>query len=110
MLEKLIGGPVEENIDNFLQISPLEWLPWGIQQDYIVSTYRYPVSLPREFAEGKTAWRTLPDYPALAVLAGDEVNMRLISNEDHGAFVRKGERGYQATVSAVLRLLGKATE
>jgi pimeloyl-ACP methyl ester carboxylesterase len=110
LLEKLIGGPVEENIDNFIQISPLEWLPWGIPQDYIVSTYRYPVSLPREFAEGKTAWRSLPDYPALAVLAGDEVNMRLISNEDHGAFVREGERGYHATVSAVLRLLGKATE
>lgn len=110
LLEKLVGGPVEENISNFIQISPLEWLPWGIPQDYIVSTYRYPVSLPREFAEGKTAWRTLPDYPALAVLAGDEVNMRLISNEDHGAFVQEGKRGYHATVSAVLRLLGKATE
>jgi acetyl esterase/lipase len=110
LLEKLVGGPVQENIDNFLQISPLEWLPWGIPQDYIVSTYRYPVSLPRVLAQGKTAWRTLPDYPALAVLAGDEFNMRLISNEGHGDFVREGSRGYQATISAVLRLLGKATE
>ena len=77
LLEKLVGGPVQENIDNFLQISPLEWLPWGIPQDYIVSTYRYPVSLPRVLAQGKTALRTLPDYPALAVLAGDVFNMRL---------------------------------
>jgi len=110
LLEKLVGGPIEENIGNFLEISPLEWLPWGIPQDYIVSTYRYPVSLPRVLAQGKTALRTLPDYPALAVLAGDEFNMRLISNEDHGAFVREGTRGYNATVSAVLRLLGKASE
>jgi len=110
LLEKLVGGPVQENINNFLQISPLEWLPWGIPQEYIVSSYRYPVSLPRVLAQGKTAQRTLPDYPALAVLAGDEFNMRLISNEGHGDFVREGSRGYLATVSAVLRLLGKATE
>lgn len=110
LLEKLVGGPVEENIDNFLQISPLEWLPWGIPQEYIVSTYRYPVSLPRQLAQGKTSWRTLPDYPALAVLAGDEFNMRLISNEDHGAFTREGSRSYHATISAVLRLLGMGTE
>ena len=110
LLERLVGGPVEQNIDNFLAISPLEWLPWGIPQEYIVSSYRYPVSLPRQLAQGKTAWRTLPDYPALAVLAGDEINVRIISNEDHGAFVREGTRGYHATISAVLRLLGKATE
>lgn len=110
LLEKLVGGPVEENIENFLQISPLEWLPWGIPQEYIVSSYRYPVSLPRVLAQGKTSWRTLPDYPALAVLAGDEINVRVISNEEHGDFVREGSRGYHATISAVLRLLGKATE
>ena len=110
LLEKLVGGPVQKNIDNFLEISPLEWLPWGVPQDYIVSTYRYPVSLPRVLAQGKTAQRTLPDYPALAVLAGDEFNMRLISNEGHSDFVREGSRGYLATVSAILRLLGKATE
>ncbi|MDA0688670.1 MAG: hypothetical protein O2948_08480 [Proteobacteria bacterium] len=74
-----------------------------------MSVTGYPWS-PVSNASQSTAWRSLPDYPALAVLAGDEVNMRLISNEDHGAFVREGERGYNATVSAVLRLLGKATE
>ena len=110
LLEKLIGGSPETHIDNFLQTSPLEWLPWGIPQEYIVSTYRYPVSLPRELAQGKTAWKSLPDYPALAVLAGDEFNMRLIHTEDHGAFIREGSRGYLATISAVLRLLGKGTE
>lgn len=110
LLEKLVGGSVEENIDNFLQISPLEWLPWGIPQEYVVSTYRYPVTLPRVLAQGKTSMRKVPDYPALAVIAGDEVNVRLISNEGHGDFVREGERGYYATISAVLRLLGKATE
>ncbi len=110
LLEKLVGGPVEDNINNFLQISPLEWLPWGIPQDFIVSTYRYPLSLPRELAQGKTSMRKVPDYPALAVLAGDEINVRLISNEGHGNFVREGERGYYATISAVLRLLGKITE
>jgi acetyl esterase/lipase len=110
LLEKLVGGPVEDNIDNFLQISPLEWLPWGIPQEYVVSTYRYPVSLPRVLAQGKTSMRTPPDYPALAVIAGDEINVRLISNESHGAFYTQGSRGYNATISAVLRLLGKATE
>ena len=110
LLEKLVGGPVKDNIDNFLQISPLEWLPWGIPQDFIVSTYRYPLSLPRVLALGKTSMRKVPDYPALAVLAGDEINVRMISNEGHGNFVREGERGYYATISAVLRLLGKATE
>ena len=110
LLEKLVGGSVEDNIDNFLQISPLEWLPWGIPQEYVVSTYRYPVSLPRVLAQGKTSMRTPPDYPALAVIAGDEINVRLISNESHGAFYTQGSRGYNATISAVLRLLGKATE
>ena len=110
LLEKLVGGPVEDNIDNFLQISPLEWLPRGIPQKYVVSTYRYPVSLPRVLAQGKTSMRTPPDYPALAVIAGDEINVRLISNESHGAFYTQGSRGYNATISAVLRLLGKATE
>jgi len=110
LLEKLVGGPVADNIDNFLQISPLEWLPWGIPQDYVVSTYRYPVSLPRVLAQGKTSMRTPPDYPALAVIAGDEINVRLISNESHGAFTREGSRGYDAAISAVLRFLGKTRE
>ncbi len=110
LLEKLTGAPVDEKGANFKAISPLEWLPWGIPQEYIVSTYRYPLSMPRELAQGKTALQTLPDYPALAIIAGDEVNVRIIANEDHGAFVREGSRGYHATISAVLRLLGKATE
>jgi acetyl esterase/lipase len=110
LLEKLVGGSVEDNMDNFLQISPLEWLPWGIPQEYVVSTYRYPVSLPRVLAQGKTSMRSPPDYPALAVIAGDEINVRLISNESHGGFTREGSRGYDAAISAVLRLLGKATE
>ena len=75
-----------------------------------MSSYRYPVSLPRVLAQGKTSMRTVPDYPALAVIAGDEINVRMISNEGHGDFVREGARGYDATISAVLRLLGKATE
>jgi acetyl esterase/lipase len=110
LLEKLVGGPVKDNIDNFQEISPLEWLPWGIPQEYIVSTHRYPLTLPRVLAEGKTSMRKVPDYPALAVIAGDEINVRLISNEGHGDFVKEGARGYYATISAVLRLLGKATE
>jgi acetyl esterase/lipase len=110
LLEKLTGAPVDEKGANFKAISPLEWLPWGIPQEYIVSTYRYPLSVPRELAQGKTALQTLPDYPALAIIAGDEVNVRILSNEDHGAFVREGSRGYQATISAVLRLLGKPGE
>lgn len=110
LLEKLVGGPIEDNIDNFQEISPLEWLPWGIPQEYIVSTYRYPVTLPRVLAQGKTSMRKVPDYPALAVIAGDEINVRIISNEGHGDFVKEGARGYYATISAVLRLLGKATE
>ncbi len=110
LLEKLTGAPVDEKGANFRAISPLEWLPWGIPQEYIVSTYRYPLSMPRELAQGKTALQTLPDYPAMAIIAGDEVSVRIIANEDHGDFVKEGARGYLATISAVLRLLGKATE
>lgn len=110
LLEKLVGGVVDDNVDNFTEISPLEWLPWGIPQEYVVSTYRYPVTYPRQLAQGKTAMRKVPDYPALAVIAGDEINVRLISNEGHGDFVREGEPGYYATISAVLRLLGMTTE
>jgi len=106
-LGNLVGGPVEENVDNFHQISPLQWLPWGVPQEYVVSTLRYPVSLPRHLAEGRTTLR-MPDYPALAVQAGDEINVQLISNEGHGAFTRKGTRGYAATVAAALRMLGMA--
>ncbi len=110
LLEKLVGGPVESHIQNFHEISPLEWLPWGIPQEYVVSSYRYPVTLPRVFAQGKTAMMSLPDYPALAVLAGDNINVRIIHNEDHGDFVKTRARGYLATISAALRLLGKASE
>lgn len=106
LLDRLVGGPVQDNLENFRQISPLDWLPWGIPQEYVVSTYRYPVSLPRILAQGKTTAR-VPDYPALAVAAGDEINIQVISNEDHGAFVREGSRGYDATIVAILRLLGK---
>ncbi|MEZ5488728.1 MAG: alpha/beta hydrolase [Gammaproteobacteria bacterium] len=108
LLENLVGGPVEKNLDNFRQISPLEWLPWGIPQEFVVSSYRYPVSLPRILAQGKTTMR-IPDYPALAVIAGDEINVQVISNEEHGAFVREGSRGYDATIVAIMRLLGKTS-
>ncbi|MCB1640079.1 MAG: hypothetical protein KDI15_14665, partial [Thiothrix sp.] len=91
------------------QISPLKWLPWGIPQEYVVSTYRYPLSLPREITQGKTALQSVPDYPALAVLAGDPLNLQLIDREEHGAFVREGSRGYQATIVAIFRLLGKSS-
>ena len=59
LLEKLIGGPVERNIQNFLEISPLEWLPWGIPQEFIVIQYPSPANSPKVRPHSK-AFRTTP--------------------------------------------------
>jgi len=64
ILERLVGGMLDSHPQNLREISPLEWLPWGIPQEYVVSTRRYPVSLPRPLADGRTTMR-IPDSPRI---------------------------------------------
>lgn len=107
MLERLVGGRPDSHPQNLKEISPLEWLPWGVPQEYVVSTRRYPVSLPRPLADGRTTMR-IPDYPALAVVAGDSIHVQVINDADHvgpRGFYQPGEESYSATVLAIKRLL-----
>lgn len=104
LLERLIGGAPESEPDHLKQISPLEWLPWGIPQEYVVSTRRYPVSLPRPLADGRTTI-TIPDYPALALAAGDAIQVQVIYDAEHLGFLRPEEESYRATIRAIRRLL-----
>ncbi len=104
VLERLMGGTPESHPEHLRQISPLEWLPWGIPQEYVVSTRRYPVSLPRPLADGRTTM-TIPDYPALAVAAGDPIHVQVIHDAAHLRFYQPEEESYAATVLAIKRLL-----
>ena len=104
VLERLMGGTPESRPENLKQISPLEWLPWGIPQEYVVSTRRYPVSLPRPLADGRTTM-AIPDYPALAVAAGDSIHVQVINDAEHLKFGQPEEESYVATILAIKRLL-----
>ena len=102
-----MGGMPDSHSQNLREISPLEWLPWGIPQEYVVSTRRYPVSLPRPLADGRTTMR-IPDYPALAVAAGDSISVQVINDAEHigpRGFLQPGLESYAATILAIKRLL-----
>ena len=71
---------------------------------YVVSTRRYPVSLPRPLADGRTTM-TIPDYPALAVAAGDPIHVQVIDDAEHLRFLLPEEESYAATILAIKRLL-----
>jgi acetyl esterase/lipase len=106
LLEKYIGGTPETHPQRLRQISPLQWLPWGIPQEYVVSTYRYPVTPPRPLAQGKTTM-VMPDYPALARKAGDSINVVIVPDADHRAFYEPGIESYDKVLEAVLRMVEK---
>lgn len=109
ILGKLVGGPVDKNTERLHEISPLKWLPWGVPQEYIVGTSRYPVSLPRPLSNGRTTM-TVPDYPALSVQAGDKINVQVLNEADHFDFVRSGTRPYQVTLDTIERVISELQE
>lgn len=106
ILGKLIGEPLGSSADRLKEISPLEWLPWGVPQDYIVSTFRYPVSISRPLANGKTTME-VPDYPARSIQAGDKINVQVLNDADHFDFVRVGTKPYMATLNAIERIVSE---
>ena len=104
VLERLIGGPVEERAEQLRQISPIAWLPWGVAQEYVISSRRYPVTPPRPLADGRTTM-VMQDYPALARSAGDAIKVEIIKDADHGDFTKAQTEAFEAVHRAVVRLL-----
>ncbi len=86
ILERLLGGNPGARPDRLREISPLNWLPWGIPQSYVVSSYRYPILLGQPLAQGRTTM-AMPDYPALARSAGDRIDVEIVPKAGHFDFV-----------------------
>lgn len=106
IIERLIGGNPAERTDRMREISPLEWLPWGIPQAYVVSSGRYPVTPYRALAQGRTTIE-MPDYPALARVAGDPIEVEIVEDADHFDFIYEpGTEGFAAVRRAVVKLAG----
>lgn len=106
ILERLIGGTPESRAEELRQISPLEWLPWHIPQGYVVSSLRYPVAPPRPLAGGRTTM-VMPDYPALARKAGDDINVAVMPDAGHFDFFEQGDASYDAVISAIIGIIEK---
>jgi len=104
VLGQLIGGLPEARAEQLRQISPIAWLPWGVAQEYVVSSRRYPVTPPRPLADGRTTM-AMPDYPALARAAGDNINVDIINDAGHGDFTKANTEAFAAVHRAVTRLL-----
>ena len=103
LLERLVGGRPDLRPEPLRQISPLKWLPWGMAQEYVVSSRRYPVMPPRPLADGRTTM-TMPDYPALARAAGDTINVTIVEDANHFDFMKPETAAHAALHQAVLRL------
>ncbi len=104
VLERLIGGPTDARAEHLRQISPIAWLPWGVPQEYVISSRRYPVTPPRPLADGRTTM-VMQDYPALARAAGDTINVEIIKDAGHGDFTKAQTEAFEAVHHAVVRLL-----
>lgn len=102
ILERLVGGDPAIETEQLRQVSPLELLPWGVPQEYVVSSKRYPVSPSRPLADGRTTMR-VPDYPALAVAAGDEISVQVISDAGHFDFLDPASEAGSAVGRALLQ-------
>ena len=103
LLERLLGGRPDLLAERLHQISPLKWLPWGMPQEYVVSSRRYPVMPPRPLADGRTTMK-MPDYPALARAAGDSINVTEVKDAEHSDFMKPETAAYAALHRAVLRM------
>jgi acetyl esterase/lipase len=102
LLERLVGGTPEAQPQRLHEISPLQWLPWGVPQEYVVSSRRYPVTPSRPLADGRTTM-TMADYPALARASGDRINVEIIDDAEHASFTQAGTLAFGALERALLR-------
>ena len=103
-LPGLFGGEASSVPDHVRQASPLTLLPFGIPQEYVVSSLRYPVTPLRPLAGGRTTFPVL-DYPALARAAGDSVVVQIVQGADHFDFLKPTSPAWPATETAILRVL-----
>ena len=105
ILERLVGGRPNAVPDQVRQASPIELLPWGVPQEYVVSSRRYPVTPPRPLADGRTTM-VLSDYPALARAAGDQIRVQIIPDAEHlGTFTDPTTEAGMATEAAIARVI-----
>jgi len=105
VLPGLVGGDPSAVPDQLRQVSPLTLLPYGIPQEYVVSSLRYPVKQDRPLAEGRTTLE-VADYPALARKAGDTVAVHIVPDADHFDFVKAGTPAWTAVEAALVRITG----
>jgi len=105
ILDRLRGGTAELASEHLKQISPLQLLPFGIAQEYVVSSRRYPVSPPRALADGRTTY-AVADYPAMARSAGEKVSLRIVPDAGHMDFITPGTQAWAAVEAAVVRIFG----
>jgi acetyl esterase/lipase len=103
-LPGLFGGDPSSTPDHVRQASPLALLPFGIPQEYVVSSLRYPVTPPRPLAGGRTTFAVL-DYPALARAAGDSVDVQVVPEADHFDFLKPTSAAWPAVEAAIVRVL-----
>lgn len=103
-LPGLFGADPSSVPDHVRQASPLALLPFGIPQEYVVSSLRYPVTPPRPLAGGRTTLAVL-DYPALARAAGDSVAIQIVPEADHFDFLKPTTAAWPAVEAAIVRVL-----
>ena len=106
VMDGLIGGKPEAVPGQLLQVSPLELLPFGIPQTYVVSSLRYPVTPARPLAGGRTTY-PVPDYPALARKKGDKVTVELVPEADHMDFVKPSTKAWAELETALVKMTGR---
>jgi pimeloyl-ACP methyl ester carboxylesterase len=104
VLARLIGGLPDSVPHQLRQASPLALLPFGIPQEYVVSSLRYPVTPARPLAAGRTTL-AVQDYPRLAKEAGDSVGVQIVSDADHFDFLKPSTKAWLAVESALARIL-----
>jgi acetyl esterase/lipase len=106
ILSRLFGGDPETVPDHVRQASPLALLPYGIPQEYVVSSRRYPVKPARPLADGRTTLEVL-DYPALARAAGDRITVHVVPDAEHFSFVNPTSPTWPAVEAAIVKVLSR---
>jgi len=103
VLPRLVGGNPDSVPNQLRQASPLSLLPFGVPQEYVVSSLRYPVTPQRPLAAGRTTLAVL-DYPRLAREAGDSVIVQIVPDAGHFDFVTPSTKAWAAVASALVRI------
>jgi hypothetical protein len=82
----------------------LALLPYGIPQQYVVSSLRYPVTPARPLAAGRTTL-DVADYPKLAESVGDSVEVHIVPDADHLDFLKPDSTAWPVVETAIVSVL-----